>query len=255
MTVTLLVTRPRPQAAELVARLAEHGIGSLTVPTVEIDPDVAHEDLDRTLDGLPGADWLVLTSANGANAVADRMRSTRRTIPAGIRVAAVGPATARALEAAGIRVDHVPDRYLTVEIAAGLGDLSGRRVILARADAATPDLRDALLARGAVVEEAVAYRTIEGPGQSRDALNAALRAHLDGITFTSSSTVRGLVDLALPVSRARARSLPCFCIGPITAGTATRAGFDVAAIADEHTAAGLARAAADHFAKVAGRWS
>ena len=255
MTVTLLVTRPQPQAVELVARLAEHGIDSRTVPTVAIDPDAAREEFERALDGLSGADWLVLTSANGADAVADHMRTTRRTIPAGTRVAAVGPATARALEAAGIRVDHVPARYLTVEIAAGLGDVVGRRVILARADAATPELRDTLLARGAVVEEAVAYRTIEAPPESRDALDAAFHARLDGITFTSSSTVRGLIDLASPVNRARARSLPCFCIGPITAGTAKRAGFDVAAVADEHTAAGLAGAASDHFERAARRWS
>jgi len=255
MTVTLLVTRPIPQAAELVARLTEHGIGSRTVPTVEIDAVAAREDLDRALDGLSGADWLVLTSANGAGAVVDCLRTTRRTIPEDTRVAAVGPATARVLEAAGIRVDHVPARYLTIEIAAGLGTLSGRRVILARADAATPGLQDALLARGAIVEEAVAYRTMEGPTSSRDALNAALHARMDGITFTSSSTVRGLIDLASPVNRGRARALPAFCIGPITAETARRTGFDVAAVADEHTAAGLATAAAGHFARAAVTWS
>lgn len=251
MTVTLLVTRPDSQAAELVAQLTERGIGSRTVPTVAIDADAARMGLDRALDRLPGADWLVLTSANGADAVVDCMRSAGRRVPEGTRVAAIGPATARVLEAAGITVDHVPVRYLTAEIAAGLGTVSGRRIVLARADAATPALRDALLAQGALVEEAVAYRTIEGPTDSRDALNAALHDRLDGITFTSSSTVRGLVELASPMNRGRARSLPSFCIGPITAQTARRAGFDVAAIADEHTAAGLADAVASYFARAA----
>ena len=247
MTRTMLVTRPAAQAAELVARLQERGVGAVAVPTVAIDHSSAAADLDRMLTTLDGADWLVLTSANGAEALSARVAITGRTVPANTRVAAVGPATADALRAAGIRVDHVPADYLTVEIASGLGDVRGRRVVLARADAATPELRQALLARGALVEELVAYRTVEGPASSRDPLRAALHADVDGVTFTSSSTVRGLLRLASAVDRGRARSLPAFCIGPVTAGTARRAGFHVAAVAAEHTAIGLAASIANHF--------
>lgn len=247
MTPTMLVTRPAAQAAELVGLLRERGVRSVAVPTVAIDHSSAAADLDHLLVTLDGADWLVLTSANGAEALAARIAITGRTIPAGTRVAAVGPATADALRAAGLRVDHVPSEYLTAEIASGLGDLRDRRVVLARADAATPELRDALFARGARVEEIIAYRTLEGPAQSRDPLRAALHAEVDGITFTSSSTVRGLLRLASSVDRGRARSLPAFCIGPITADTARRAGFHVAVVAAEHTAVGLATAIADHL--------
>lgn len=247
MTPTMLVTRPSAQAAELVARLRERGIGSVAVPTVTVDQSSSSADLDRMLATLEGADWLVLTSANGADALAARIAVTGRGVAAGTRVAAVGPATADALRAAGLRVDHVPAEYLTVEIASGLGDVDGRRIVLARADAATAELREALLARGALVEEVVAYRTLEGPAASRDPLRAALHADLDGVTFTSSSTVRGLLRLASAVDRGRARSLPAFCIGPVTASTARRAGFHVAAVAAEHTANGLAASIADHF--------
>jgi uroporphyrinogen III methyltransferase/synthase len=202
------------------------------------------------LDRLDGAAWLILTSANGADALADRLRATHGRLPPTTRVAAVGPATADALRAAGIEVDHVPAAYLTVAIADGLGDVRGRRLVLARADAATPDLRRALLARGAIVEEVVAYRTVEGPDASRELLPSALAAEPDGVTFTSSSTVRGLLRLAASDAVvARVRRLPAFCIGPVTAGTARSAGFAVAAVAVEHTAAGLADAAATHFAR------
>ena len=244
---TMLVTRPASQAAELVGLLRGRGIGAVVVPTVAIDRSSTGPDLDRMLLTLDGAAWLVLTSANGAEALADRIAISGRSVPNDTRVAAVGPATADVLRAAGLRVDHVPQRYLTVEIAAGLGDVDGRRIVLARADAATPDLREALLARGAVVEEVVAYRTLEGPAYSRDPLRAALHDDLDGVTFTSSSTVRGLLRLASAVDRARARSVPAFCIGPVTADTARRAGFHVAAVAPEHTAASLADTIADHF--------
>jgi uroporphyrinogen III methyltransferase/synthase len=243
----MLVTRPAAQAAELVRLLRARGVRSVAVPTVAIDRSSLAADLDRMLATLDGADWLVLTSANGAEALAARIALDGRSIPPGTRVAAVGPATAETLRAANLRVDHVPSEYLTVQIASGLGDVRGRRVVLARADAATPELREALVARGALVEEVVAYRTLEGPASSRDPLRVALHADVDGITFTSSSTVRGLLRLASAVDRGRARSLPAFCIGPITAETARRSGFHVAAVAAEHTAAGLASTIADHF--------
>jgi uroporphyrinogen-III synthase len=243
----ILVTRPAGQAQALCDRLADAGFAPVAVPTVEIDSASAAPLLDAMLASLDGAAWLVITSANGADALASRMRATGRVLPGGLKVAAVGPGTAERLAAAGVRVDHVPDRYLTVAIADGLGPVAGRRIVLARADAATPDLRLALLDAGAVVEEVIAYRTIEGPASSRDALCGALRHELHGITFTSSSTVRGLLRLASPTDGPRARALPAFCIGPVTADTARRAGFDVAVVASEHTTAGLAAAIADHF--------
>lgn len=247
MTPTVLVTRPAARSQGLVELLRQRGVESLEVPTVALDPSSAAVDLDRMLATLDGSEWLILTSVNGAEALVARIAVAGLPIPAGTRVAAVGPATADALRAAGVRVDHVPSRYLTVEIASGLGDVHGRRVVLARADAATAGLRHALLDRGALVDEVIAYRTLEGPPTSRDALRVALHADIDGITFTSSSTVRGLLRLASAVDRGRARALPSFCIGPITAETARRSGFNVAAVAVEHTAAGLASIIATHF--------
>lgn len=250
MSARVLVTRPTDQAGELCAALRARDLEPVAVPTVAIDRASAAGDLDAMLaGGLDGADWLVITSANGATALAERLAAGERRLPAGTRLAAVGPATAGTLEAAGLRVDHVPDEYRTVAIAGGLGDVAGRRVVLARADAATPDLRDALQRAGADVAEVVAYRTVEGPATSRDALHSALHRDLSGITFTSSSTVRGLLRLASPTDRQRARGIPAFCIGPVTAETARRLGFDIGVIATEYTAAGLADAIATHLHK------
>ena len=248
MTHRILVTRPSGQADELARLLEAHNVEPVLVPTVAVDAASTAGNLDAMLAGLAGADWLILTSANGADAVAARLVAGGRGLPEGTMVAAVGPATAESLRSAGVHVDHVPDEFLTVAIADGLGEVAGRRVVLARADAATPDLREALLARGARVEEVVAYRTVEGPGSSRDALHAALQQDLDGIAFTSGSTVRGLTRLASPIDRGRARALPAFCIGPVTAGEARNSGFHIAAVAPEHTATCLADVIATHFA-------
>ena len=249
MTRRILVTRPARQAEDLARLLHARGLTPVIVPTVDIDAASTGIALDAMLQSLDGASWLILTSANGAEALASRLAATGHPLPVGLRVAAVGPATADVLRAGAIRVDYVPGEYLTVAIADGLGDVRNQRVVLARADAATPDLRHALVHRGAVVEEVVAYRTVEGSASSRDALHAALHDDLAGIAFTSGSTVRGLMRLAAPIDRGRARCIPAFCIGPVTADAARKYGFDIASIAADHTAAGLADAIAEHFAR------
>lgn len=246
---TLLVTRPAAQAGELVATLNARGIDAISVPTVEIAPARAGGPLDEAIRSLSGAAWLVITSVNGAAALASRLEALDLRLPAGLRLAAVGPATAAALRAGGLRVDHVPSRYRTVAIAEGLGDVEGRRVVLARADAATPELSDELRRRGAVVEEVVAYRTTEAPAASRERLRIALRQPLDGVIFTSGSTVRGLAALLAPGDSVRATALPAYCIGPVTARIARRAGFSVPVIAARHTVAELAAAIEGHLTK------
>lgn len=247
MTRRVLVTRPAAQAPALERLLRDAGIDAICVPTVAVETESATAELDAALGSLDGAAWLVVTSQNGARAIARRLAARGRRIPVSVRVAAVGPTTASALNAAGIAVDHVPNDHLTAAIAGGLGDVADRRVVLARADAATPELREALVARGARVEEVVAYRTIEGPAPASDALRAALQRDLDGIAFTSASAVRGLMRLASTVDRGRARNLDAFCIGPVTAGVARDLGFEVATVADPHTAKALAASIAAHF--------
>jgi uroporphyrinogen-III synthase len=246
---TLLVTRPAAQAAELVALLAERGIDGISVPTVGIAGPSVGGPLDDAIRSLDGVAWLVITSVNGAASLLERLAALGRSLPAGVRVAAVGPATAAALESGGVRVDHVPSPYRTVAIAEGLGDVAGRRGVLARADAATGDLRDALLERAALVEEVVAYRTVEGPAESRDRVRAVLTQPLDGVTFTSGSTVRGLHALLSAPEALRATALPAYCIGPVTARVARRAGFSVPVVAAPHTAAALADAIHAHISK------
>lgn len=246
---TVLVTRPRGQEAPLIAPLRAAGLRVIHIPTVAIAAG-DREELARALRGRPSPGWLVITSANGAE-VAARAVEAAGGLPLGTRVAAVGPATATALRGVGLPVDHVPAQFLTSEIADGLGRIAGVRVVLARADAATSALRDALRARGARVEEIVAYRTVEGPAASRlplhDALEGSRRPDL--LTFTSGSTVRGLVSLLedAPDLLGRARQVPAACIGPVTAAEAVHLGFRTPVVASIHTASALADAIVRHL--------
>lgn len=233
----------------MVSRLAARGIDAISVPTVEIAPAAAGGALDDAIRSLDGAAWLVITSVNGAAALCARLAALGQDLPGSVRVAAVGPATADALRQCGLRVDHMPARYRTVAIAEGLGEVSGRRVVLARADAATPDLAEALRQRGALVEEVVAYRTVEGPATSRERIGGVLAHGLDGVIFTSGSTVRGLLAILSPADRLRATALPAYCIGPVTARVARRAGFAVPVVATTHTTRALADAIRAHLSK------
>lgn len=230
----LLITRPAAGAGALAELLEAAGFETVAVPTIAIAPP-NEGSLERALARIGQADWLIVTSANAVPALAGR-------VPASVRVAAVGPTTERALLDAGIRVDRVPADYRSAALPAALGEIGDCHVLLAHADAAAPELRAALIERGARVTEGIAYRTIEGPPSSRQPLLDALNGHLDGIVFSSGSAVRGLLALLDATERERARALPALCIGPVTAAEATAHGFETALVADEHTAAGLAEA-------------
>lgn len=237
----ILVTRPRAQARDLCARLRALGARVVAIPTIEILPAPPGR-LDRAVRRLADYDWIVVTSANGARAVVARARALGVDLRRlrGPRWAAVGPATAAVLRAAGVRVAKIPSRYLTEALGRELPDVAGRRVLLARADLASPGLARRLAARGARVETVVAYRTRVAPRASAAPLRRALAVGgVDAIVCTSASAVRGLVRLA---GRARLVGYPLACIGPVTAAAARRAGLRPQVVARAHTVAGLVAA-------------
>ncbi len=236
----LLVTRAREQAGPLVDALRATGIEPLAVPTIELVPALPGGPFDRAVSGLADYAWVVVTSANGAAAVLDAAGRVGAD-PTRVRWAAVGSSTAAVLTDGGVPVAFTPARSNGEGIAAELPLSDGDRILLARADIADGSLPEALRARGAIVDEIIAYRTIEAPEASREPLRAALAAGpLDALVFTSGSTVRGLLALLTPQERRVAlRSLAC-CIGPSTAQVARESGFGRVVEAPMQSAAALA---------------
>jgi uroporphyrinogen III methyltransferase/synthase len=240
----VLVTRSREQASALSERLRELGAEPLEYPAIKIAPPKDMTPLDEAIARLPTYDWLIFTSANGVRSLVDRMSEKGMDTEALGRpkIAAIGPATAQALQRYGLRVDYVPDVHTTKEIAAGLDDLSGQRILLPRVARAPKQLAQALRAKGAVVDEIAAYRTLAVGAP--DELKALLKdGQIDIVTFTSSSTVRNLVAGLQGATPAKVLSR-CLvaCIGPVTARTAERLGIRVDVVAKEHTIAGLVEA-------------
>ena len=232
----VLVTRP--EAEPLARRLRARGADPVLVPTIGIVDLAPDGRLDAAAREIGAYGWIVVTSANGARALFRRLRALATLPPEGPRWAAVGPATAAALEAEGVRVDRVPAAGTGVAVAGDLGDLAGVRVLLPRARIASADLPAALGARGALVDDVPAYDTVIGPESSRGPLAAAIGAGLEAAVFTSGSTVQGFFRLAADPRRALA-TIPAAAIGPSTARALADAGIEPAAVAAEPSPAAI----------------
>src|SRR5581483_10819332 len=238
----IIVTRAREQASALVARLHELGAATVELPVIEIgEPADGGAALREAAGRVGDYDWVAFTSANAVarffRALAAVGADTRAL--GGRRVAAIGPGTAEALAAAGVRADLVPERFVAESLLGAFPPGPGR-VLLPRAAVARDALPAGLAGRGYAVDVVEAYRTVVGR-PAPEALAAAGRA--DAVTFTSSSTVTNYLTVAgdLPVPPVVA------CIGPITAETARAAGLTVDVVAAEHTIDGLVDALVEAF--------
>lgn len=239
----VLVTRASGQAGKLVAALRALGAEPVEVPLLEIQPPASFEPLDRALSNVAGYEWLLFTSANTVRAVAARARELGIALTgSSARVAAVGPATAEALAAEGLRVSLIPERYVAeglIDALSAEGPLSGRRILLARAETARDVIPDALRAAGAQVDVVDAYRNVL-PANAAGLLRSAVAQPLDAALFTSSSSAVHLAEAArqagilFPLPGVLAVS-----IGPVTSQTLRELGWPPAAESDPHDIPGL----------------
>jgi hydroxymethylbilane synthase len=243
----VLVTRAAEQVTELVAALRDARLHPVLVPTIAVEFEGPRGDLDAAARLLHTYRWIVITSANGARAVlkaAERVCAALET-PSW---AVIGPATRRVLEHEGIEIDLQPSKSSGMALAAELPLAAGDRVLVVRGDLADGELAEALRARGAEVDDVIAYRTREAPEASRPLLRMALAdGPIAAAVFTSGSTVRGLLSLAKQES-IEVDLIPAVCIGPETADEARTAGFRILAVSPTPDAAALAAATAKSLA-------
>jgi uroporphyrinogen-III synthase len=252
----IVVGRARHQASALSSGLRELGAEVIEIPFIEIRKPRSYKPLDTALKNLHDYDWLILTSVNGVEALWKRLQKLRLTkrhfkhVP----VAAIGPATKKAIEKRGIKVNVVPEEYVAESVVESLRDqVAGKRVLLARARVARDVIPRELRKLGAKVDVVEAYETVV-PQSSRTRLSAILKdskRRPDVITFTSSSTVRNFVNLtgrnmwrgrprprkANPLDGVRLAS-----IGPVTSSTLRELGLPVDVEAKEYTIPGLIKA-------------
>ena len=288
--IRVLVGRAKHQAGALSAELRKRGAEVIEIPFIEIRKPKSFQPLDAALKGLDTYAWLILTSVNGVEAMWARMEKIReghdfsfkpalseQREPKGavampksesasaaerprLRIAAIGPATKKAIEQRGMKVDVVPKEYVAESVVRSLRNkVKGKRVLLVRAKVARDVIPRELRQAGAHVDVVEAYETVV-PKSSRARLRAALknpktRPHV--VTFTSSSTVRNFVELlgslravkSLPAFRGRGRprhmeleGIRMASIGPVTSATLRELGLPVDIAAREFTIPGLIQA-------------
>jgi uroporphyrinogen III methyltransferase / synthase len=236
----VVVTRARAQASGLAATLAALGADVIELPAIRVVPRIDSAEVSDAVGAIHSYALVCLTSPNGVRLLFDALEAAgldARAL-ANATVAAIGPGTARALAARGIRADVVPERSVAEALVESLEavDVTDRPVLVARAADARDVLPDALRERRAKVDVVALYETVaEEPDP--EAVEAASSA--DYVTFTSSSTVRNFVAAIGGGFPDRARVVS---IGPVTSEAAREAGLTVDLEAESHDLDGLVEA-------------
>jgi uroporphyrinogen-III synthase len=222
----VLVARAEGQADAAVRLLRERGAEPVVIPSITVGPPDDEDALKKALKELGSFDWLVLTSANGVDALFAEMPSFG--VFSRLRVAVVGPATAAALESHGVTPALVARAHRGEALGKELTTLvAGRRVILLRAQEAPNDLPDALIEAGALLQVVAAYQTrpsLEGAAQIARQLR---ERSLDVVIFSSGSTVDSICDALGPDAPGLLSPVAVACIGPVTRQAALSRGVRV----------------------------
>ena len=220
---TVVVTRAREQASESAALLAAKGARVIQFPTIRIVPMQDYAELDEAVNHLSRYGWVVFTSVNGVRFFRERLSASGLDARAlgSVKVAAIGPATAKAVEEMGIRPDLVPASYVAEGVAAAMLELGmkGQKVLLPRAKEARDVLPRTLREAGAEVDVIAAYENVPSDENRAKVMEALEAGTLDCVTFGSSSTVRNFLA-SIPLDELKKHSGVRFAaIGPVTAET------------------------------------
>jgi uroporphyrinogen III methyltransferase/synthase len=247
-----LVTRARHQASALSQLLTEHGALPIELPAISIQAVADTGELDQAISNLKRYHWIIFTSVNGVAAFWQRLHDLKldSRILGGLKVGAIGPATAEALKMSGIIADYIPEVYTGEGLISGLKkqDITGQRFLLPRADIADKELVQGISQLGAEVHEVDAYHTVPATDATTRAKQMLISGEIDVITFTSSSTVSNLAA-AFQGEPMAINSVKVACIGPKTADTAVKVGLKVDIMAGKQTIPGLVDAIEEYFRK------
>ena len=255
---SIIVTRASGQSRELCRELDARGARTIALPMLRFALPEKTGSLDGTLRNLAQFDWWLLTSQNaiefallrGAEIGVKVAEAAR-----GVRVAAVGPATAEAARAAGLRVERVAHEHMGVKLAEEFaGDLRGKKVLLLRSDLADSRLPAKLRGMGADVSDVIAYRTLPPGDQELQALSEIRWSEAAAALFFSPSAVRHFVEaVGLPVLRREAKHLLFVAIGPVTLEAIREFGFERAAQARDASVAAIVGALEECLREAAAR--
>jgi uroporphyrinogen-III synthase len=243
----VLLLRPEDRGADLASRLEAMGARVQRVPVIAFAPPSDPAAARRATADLGAYDLVIFTSPTGVDAADAFLRESGAPgFPAGLRAAAIGPATARGLRDRGVEPSFVAADSRSEGLAECLLDvgLATRRVLLVRPEVARDVLPEALARSGARVDAVAFYRTVPAVG-ARRAVEAIAAGGLDAVVFTSPSTVLFLLAAGEEAGLDAPRSLRRVgrvAIGPVTAQALAERGLEADAVADSPESASVADA-------------
>lgn len=247
---TVIVTRARAQASDLTAKLEAEGAKVVEVPAIKIVPPADFAPLDEAVANIADYKWLILTSANGVEYFFNRLEVAGKDARAlaGVKIAAIGSATAASLKGFGIKADLIPSAYKAEELAEALeGEVkAGDKLLLARAKVAREVLPEKLRALGCEVDVVTAYETVADCENKEELVELLSSGEASVVTFTSSSTVSNLIE-ALGEDEELLNKAALACIGPVTEATLNKAGFKSSINAEQYTIDGLMKAIKEFY--------
>ena len=240
---SIVVTRTREQASQLIAGLEENGANCLECSTIDIKPVDTYAILDAELERLQEYHWIIFSSLNGVTHFFERLYS--RGMDArdlkGPHIAVVGKSTADLLLSYGLNADLIPSVFTSEGLAESLLDLGveGRNILIPRAEKGREILPETLRGAGAQVTIAPVYKNSPPAGRKEELREELEAGMVDMVTFTSSSTVRNFLTMVDAESEEKLKELlagvKIAAIGPITAKTVTDNGLKVDVQPEEHT--------------------
>ena len=247
----IVVTRTRKQAGALSAKLRALGADVLEIPTIRIEPPKDLRTYAELVRDAHTYDWILFTSPNGVDAFFEmfyRLYEDARDI-GGCRIGVVGPATAARVREFRLKVDVQPEKNVAEALVAALqkeSSVENVKILLVRAEVTREVVAESLTRLGAIVDEAVAYRTVpenasDGDRQSAPALSRFRAEGADMITFASSSSVENFLALKLPLPA----GIQVATLGPVTSKSARAAGLRVDVEAPNADLDAFARAIAE----------
>ena len=244
----IVVTRTREQASQLSNQLTERGAQVLEIPTIKITVPEERIALVEAMAGIGSYDWLVFTSPNGVTSFFDYFFKANDDIRAlGIcRIAAVGPATEAKLKELHLRVDAMPEEYVAKKVAEAISkkdNVENLRVLILRAEVASPELPKQLEELGAIVDDVACYRTVPETEDVNGAAAKLVEEGADWVTFTSSSTVENFhARFNLPGLKKKFPELKLLSIGPETSKAIAALGLKPDVEAKPHSIDGMVKA-------------
>lgn len=250
----VLITRAKEQSESLIRGLTEFGAVPVCLPVVAFEPPDDLSPLDEAIRDARSFDWILLTSQNAVRALEERCEALGLTLAKateGVRIAAVGPATAESAKSCGLKVAYVASKHQGVSLAEELTqELKGERVLLPRSDRANPELVDVLNRIGAQVTEIVAYKTVRPTESDSAKYEPLLNEGVDAILFFSPSAVHHLQDM---VGNEKFRELShqaaFAAIGPVTGEALHKAQVSRVVMAQDTTVTGILDALTEFFSR------